>query len=80
MSNMKALYEDGFVFERSDNIEGKVGKGWLPACLHVPMGMFCSNHFRHIFTEPHCSVGTITDLRTGGQCFDPRLGQYSFRG
>ena len=26
------------------------------------------------------SVGSVTDLRTGGRWFDPRLGQYSFRG
>ena len=31
-------------------------------------------------TEPHSSVGSIADLRTGGRWFDPLLGQYSFRG
>ena len=30
--------------------------------------------------EPHSSVGSSADLRTGGQWFDLRLGQYSFRG
>ena len=30
--------------------------------------------------EPHSSVGRFADLRTGGRWFDPRLGQYSFRG
>ena len=30
--------------------------------------------------EPHSSVGSVADLRTGGRWFDPRLGQYSFRG
>ena len=30
--------------------------------------------------EPHSSAGSIADLRTGGHWFDPRLGQYSFRG
>ena len=30
--------------------------------------------------EPHNSVGSVADLRTGGRWFDPRLGQYSFRG
>ena len=30
--------------------------------------------------EPHSSVGSIADLRTGGRWFDARLGQYSFRG
>ena len=31
-------------------------------------------------TEPHSSVGSVADLRTGGRSFDPRLGQYSLRG
>ena len=26
------------------------------------------------------SVGSIMELRTGGRWFDPRIGQYSFRG
>ena len=30
--------------------------------------------------EPHSSVGSIVDLRTGGRWFDPWLGQYSFQG
>ena len=30
--------------------------------------------------EFHSSVGSVADLRTGGRWFDPRLGQYSFRG
>ena len=30
--------------------------------------------------EPHSPVGSVADLRTGGRWFDPRLGQYSFRG
>ena len=29
--------------------------------------------------EPHSSVGSVVDLRTGGRWFDSRLGQYSFR-
>ena len=32
------------------------------------------------FAEPHSSVGSIADLRTGGRWFDPCLDQYSFRG
>ena len=32
------------------------------------------------FAEPHSSVGSIADLRTGGGWFDPRLAQYSFCG
>ena len=31
-------------------------------------------------TEPRSSVGSVANLRTGGRWFDPRLGQYSFRG
>ena len=31
-------------------------------------------------TEPHSSVCSVADLRTGGRWFDPRLGQYSLRG
>ena len=30
--------------------------------------------------EPHSSVGSIADLRTGGRWFDTWLGQYSFGG
>ena len=30
--------------------------------------------------EPHSLVGNEQVLRTGGRWFDPRLGQYSFRG
>ena len=33
-----------------------------------------------IIDEPNCSVGSVADVRTGGRWFDPRLGQYSFRG
>ena len=47
---------------------------------------FCPTFSRIILTsgqdetaEPHSSVGSVADLRTG-RWFDPRLGQYSFRG
>ena len=30
--------------------------------------------------EPHSSVSSVADMRTGGHWFDPRLDQYSFRG
>ena len=30
--------------------------------------------------EPHSSVGSVADLRTGGRWFDTRSGQYFFRG
>ena len=33
-----------------------------------------------LYAEPHGSVGSVQDLGTGGRWFDPRLGQYSFRG
>ena len=35
---------------------------------------------RHYWAEPHSAVGSVADLRTGDRWFDPRLGQYSFRG
>ena len=35
---------------------------------------------RNLLAEPHSSVGSVANLRTGGRWFDPRLGQYSFRG
>ena len=43
------------------------------------------NHgiYRHLSqpnAEPHSSVGSIADFRTGGHWFNPWLGQYSFRG
>ena len=31
-------------------------------------------------TEPHSSVRSVSDLRTGGRWFDLRLGQYSIQG
>ena len=30
--------------------------------------------------EPHSTVGSVADVRTGGRWFDPLLSQYSFRG
>ena len=33
-----------------------------------------------IRAEPHSSVSGVADLRPGGCCFDPWLGQYFFRG
>ena len=30
--------------------------------------------------EPHSSVGSVMDFRTGGRWFNPWLSQYSFRG
>ena len=33
-----------------------------------------------IIAEHHNSVGSVADLRTAGRWFDPRLGQYFFRG
>ena len=34
----------------------------------------------NIPAEPHSSVSSVADFRTGCRWFDPRLGQYSFRG
>ena len=36
--------------------------------------------FEPNLAKPYSSVGSIADLRTGCCWFDPRLGQYSFRG
>ena len=36
--------------------------------------------FSYVYTEPHSSIGSVTNLRTGGRWFNPRLDQYSFRG
>ena len=33
-----------------------------------------------MLVEPQSSVGSVQDLIAGGRWFDPRLGQYSFRG
>ena len=38
------------------------------------------HHFTTSKAETHTSVENVTDLRTGGRWFDPRLGQYSFQG
>ena len=37
-------------------------------------------HFKLYSAEPYGSVGSVANLRQGGRRFDPRLGQYSFRG
>ena len=36
--------------------------------------------FTKIIAEPHNSIGSVADLKTGGHLFNPRLSQYSFRG
>ena len=46
---------------------------------------YCFTFTRHtsaysIPAGARSSVGSVADLRTGGRWFDPRLGQYSFRG
>ena len=33
-----------------------------------------------VLAEPHSSVGSFADLRTGGRRFDSRLGQNTFQG
>ena len=45
---------------------------WLSFSVQILIEMFP--------VKPHSSVGNVTDLRTGGRWFDPRLGQYCFRG
>ena len=40
-----------------------------------------SQQYSNIFlisAEPHSSVGSVVDLRTGGRWFNPWLGQFSF--
>ena len=44
------------------------------------MEMVATSIFSFLRAEPHSSVGSVADVRTGGHRFDPRLGQYSFRG
>ena len=39
-----------------------------------------AKHYKTSYAEPHSSVGSVADLRTGGRWCDPRLGRYSFRG
>ena len=34
----------------------------------------------NFYVEFHSLVNSVADLRTGGRWFDPRIGQYSFRG
>ena len=36
--------------------------------------------YQRSFAEPHGSVASDPDLRTGGRWFDSRLGQHSFHG
>ena len=36
-------------------------------------------HSFEFYTEPHTSVNSVHDFRTGGRWLDPRLGQYFFR-
>ena len=36
--------------------------------------------FHQLKAEPHSSMGSVADLRTGGRWFDPWIGQYSFQG
>ena len=42
--------------------------------------MFSKCFFIEICADAYSSVGRVADLSIGGRWFDPRLGQYSFRG
>ena len=43
--------------------------------------MKCELCFKSMSQPPPIyTTGSVTELRTGGRCFDPRLVQYSFRG
>ena len=50
---------------------------------YIRVHISCSLGYVHMdlktTAEPTSSVGSVSDLRTGGRWFDPRLGQYSFR-
>ena len=58
---------------------------FLPLCFcplahkfnHLEPQFVTSTYFK---AEPHSSVGSVADLRTGGRWFDPWLSQYSVRG
>ena len=53
----------------------------LPVLVLVISRCLKTHEFLGIYhAEPHTSVGTVADLKTVGRWFDPRLGQYSFRG
>ena len=52
----------------------KISKYPNPLCFYELTSFHC------ISADPHSSVDSVADLRTGGRRFDPRLGQYSFRG
>ena len=49
-------------------------------CKQTVMEIYIPLPFQAMTAEPHSSVGSVADLRTGGRWFDLRLGQYFFRG
>ena len=51
-----------------------------PAFYWFPKALKALFKYKEIFAEPHSSVGSGGNLRTGGRWFDPRLDQYFFRG
>ena len=46
-----------------------------PQTDNLLFNLFCAQ-----YADPYISIGSISDLTTGGRWFDTRLGQYSFRG
>ena len=59
---------------------GKKTASESPFIHYLPISVQYNFHPYSLYAEPHCSVGSVADLRTGGRWFDPRLGQYSIRG
>ena len=68
-----------FIFEKLENIEGKVENVGNHHFLFI-QNVFRGFLSQSLYSEPLSSVGSVVDLRTGCCWFDPRLGQYSFRG
>ena len=61
----------------SDITEKKIKRMW---CVYEISKYFAKQCLALTNFEPHSSVDSVVDLRTGGRWFDPRLGQYSFQG
>ena len=43
------------------------------------LSLMVSHHQFYASCRPNSLVGSVPDLKTGGQWYDSRLGQYSFR-
>ena len=67
-----------------ERVESMVGKGKNAGYQHFLLFPQCFQKasFSRLLKVgiPHSSVGRVTDLRSVGRWFTPRLGKYSFRG